>query len=58
MIVNASITVNSLAPKGDPTYIVKDRKKEGQKQISQRKARKKRDSIRSRHSRKMAQKIR
>ncbi|XOD66893.1 MAG: hypothetical protein ACMUEL_02360 [Flavobacteriales bacterium Tduv] len=59
MIVDASIAVNPFAPKGKaPTYVVEDRKKEGQKQISQRKESVKRDLIRSRDSRKMAQEIR
>ncbi|XOD67817.1 MAG: hypothetical protein ACMUEL_07950 [Flavobacteriales bacterium Tduv] len=32
------------APKGDPTYVVEDRKEEGQKQISQRKVRLKKET--------------
>ncbi|XOD67183.1 MAG: transposase [Flavobacteriales bacterium Tduv] len=39
VIVDVSMTVNPFAPKGAPTYVVEDRKKEGEKQISQRKAR-------------------
>ncbi|XOD67862.1 MAG: hypothetical protein ACMUEL_08200 [Flavobacteriales bacterium Tduv] len=59
MIVEISITVSPIAPKGDPTYVVEDRKEEGKKQISQRKRKgKKGDSIRSRNSTKMAQEIR
>ncbi|XOD68272.1 MAG: transposase [Flavobacteriales bacterium Tduv] len=44
VIVDASITVSSLAPKGPPTYVVEDRKEEGKKQISQREARVKKES--------------
>ncbi|XOD67245.1 MAG: hypothetical protein ACMUEL_04540 [Flavobacteriales bacterium Tduv] len=33
MIVDASITVSPFASKGAPTYVVKDRKEEGKKQI-------------------------
>ncbi|XOD67024.1 MAG: transposase [Flavobacteriales bacterium Tduv] len=59
VIVDASITMSLFAPNWAPTYVVEDRKKEEKKQISQRKERvKKRDSIRSRHLRKMTQEIR
>ncbi|XOD67229.1 MAG: transposase [Flavobacteriales bacterium Tduv] len=44
VIVDASITVSPFAPKGVPTYVVEDRKKEGQKQISQRKERVKKET--------------
>ncbi|XOD66910.1 MAG: hypothetical protein ACMUEL_02480 [Flavobacteriales bacterium Tduv] len=44
VIVDASITVRFLAPKGAPIYVVKDRKEEGKKQISQRKARVKKET--------------
>ncbi|XOD67006.1 MAG: transposase [Flavobacteriales bacterium Tduv] len=37
VIVDASITVSPLAHKGTPTYIVEERKEEGEKKISQRK---------------------
>ncbi|XOD67504.1 MAG: hypothetical protein ACMUEL_06060 [Flavobacteriales bacterium Tduv] len=57
VIVEASITIRTFVPKGDSTYVAEDRKEERQKQISQRKARVKKDSIRSRYSRKMAQEI-
>ncbi|XOD66659.1 MAG: hypothetical protein ACMUEL_01020 [Flavobacteriales bacterium Tduv] len=43
MIIYSSIIVNLFAPKRDPTYIVEDRKEEGEKQISQRKARGKKE---------------
>ncbi|XOD66495.1 MAG: hypothetical protein ACMUEL_00055 [Flavobacteriales bacterium Tduv] len=39
VIVEACITLRPFAPKGDTTYVVEDRKEEGKKQISQRKAR-------------------
>ncbi|XOD67901.1 MAG: hypothetical protein ACMUEL_08420 [Flavobacteriales bacterium Tduv] len=59
MIVDSSITVRLFAQKRAPTYVMANQKEEGQNQISKRKARvKKRDSIRSRHSRKMDQEIR
>ncbi|XOD67134.1 MAG: hypothetical protein ACMUEL_03810 [Flavobacteriales bacterium Tduv] len=44
MIVDASITVSHFAPKGAPIYVVENRKEAGQKQISQRKARVKKEA--------------
>ncbi|XOD67673.1 MAG: transposase [Flavobacteriales bacterium Tduv] len=44
MIVNASITVISFALKGEPTYVVEDRKEEKKNQISQRKKRVKKET--------------
>ncbi|XOD68118.1 MAG: hypothetical protein ACMUEL_09735 [Flavobacteriales bacterium Tduv] len=55
---NTSITVNPPFSQGISYLCSGGSKGDGQKQISQRKARKKRGSIRSRHSRKMAQEIR
>ncbi|XOD67916.1 MAG: transposase [Flavobacteriales bacterium Tduv] len=44
VIVDANITVSFFAPKGDSTYVMEDRKEDGQKQISQRKARVKKET--------------
>ncbi|XOD66747.1 MAG: hypothetical protein ACMUEL_01485 [Flavobacteriales bacterium Tduv] len=38
--------MSRFAPKRDPTYVMEDRKAEGQKQITQRKARKKKNQSR------------
>ncbi|XOD67433.1 MAG: hypothetical protein ACMUEL_05645 [Flavobacteriales bacterium Tduv] len=58
MIVDASITVMPFAPKGASTYVVVESEGRGEKNQSKKSKSKKRDSIRSRHSRKMAQEIR
>ncbi|XOD66705.1 MAG: hypothetical protein ACMUEL_01265 [Flavobacteriales bacterium Tduv] len=42
MIVDSTITVSPLAPKGYPTYVVEDRKEEGK--INQRKTRVKKET--------------
>ncbi|XOD66839.1 MAG: transposase [Flavobacteriales bacterium Tduv] len=44
MIVDSSITVSYFSPKGAPIYVLEDRKEEGQKQISQRKTRVKKET--------------
>ncbi|XOD67374.1 MAG: transposase [Flavobacteriales bacterium Tduv] len=44
VIVDANIIVSSLSHKRAPTYVVKDRKEEGKKQITQRKARVKKET--------------
>ncbi|XOD67325.1 MAG: hypothetical protein ACMUEL_05005 [Flavobacteriales bacterium Tduv] len=43
VIVDFSITVSPFASRGAPIYVVKDRKEEGKKQISKRKARLKKE---------------
>ncbi|XOD67526.1 MAG: hypothetical protein ACMUEL_06190 [Flavobacteriales bacterium Tduv] len=54
MIVDTSITVRPFAPKGDPIYVVEDRKEEGKVNQSKKRKDKKRDSIRIINLRKMA----
>ncbi|XOD67081.1 MAG: transposase [Flavobacteriales bacterium Tduv] len=54
-IVDASITMRPIAPKGAPTYVVKHRKDNGKSKSVKEKQGKKRDLIRNKHSKKMAQ---
>ncbi|XOD66925.1 MAG: hypothetical protein ACMUEL_02580 [Flavobacteriales bacterium Tduv] len=59
MILDISITVRPLFTKGaPPSYVGENRKKEGKSKLVKEKKGKKRDLIRSRNSRKMAQEIR
>ncbi|XOD67044.1 MAG: transposase [Flavobacteriales bacterium Tduv] len=58
VIVDSSITVSPFTPKGGTYLRSGGSEGRGGKQISQRKARAKRDSTRNRYSRKMAQEIR
>ncbi|XOD67003.1 MAG: hypothetical protein ACMUEL_03045 [Flavobacteriales bacterium Tduv] len=53
VIVDSSITVTPFFPKETPPYVVGDRKEEAKANQSKKSNGKKRDSIRSKHSRKM-----
>ncbi|XOD66921.1 MAG: hypothetical protein ACMUEL_02560 [Flavobacteriales bacterium Tduv] len=58
MIIDTSITVTPFLLRGAPSYVGENRKKEGKSRLVKEKKGKKRDSIRSRHSRNVAQEMR